>query len=329
MIEHSLVLGIFVAICLALSFLFSGMEAGVLALNPLRIRQQTRAGKKPARLLQGYLANPENFLWTIFIGNTVATFTAFSLLIVLLYQWLSGRPAVFLASFAALVFLFYALCDLLPKMLFRQFPNRLSLLSAAPFRVAHFALSPLVAVMAWFSDLLLVVTRGRSFRGHLFATRSEFRHLMQESSQALSSEERNMIDRVLDLQNLTVASILAPFDRVASVSTRTPMTEVLELCRKSGLTRFPVWQESNPRRIVGIVSSKHFLYLPDLDPRKPAGAYLRPALYLQEETRLDEALKKMQAHGQRLAIVLGYDRRELGIVTLQDILRSFFGEVSL
>src|SRR2546422_6902294 len=51
------------AVCLALSFVLSGMEAGVFALSRLRIRQQMRAGRRSARVLHDYLENPENFLW--------------------------------------------------------------------------------------------------------------------------------------------------------------------------------------------------------------------------------------------------------------------------
>jgi len=58
--------------CLAVSFVLSGMEAGVFALSRLRIRQQMRAGKASAKVLHDYLENPENFLWTILVGNTVA-----------------------------------------------------------------------------------------------------------------------------------------------------------------------------------------------------------------------------------------------------------------
>jgi len=50
------------ALCLVLSFLLSGMEAGVFALSRLRIRQQMRAGRRSARVLHDYLENPENFL---------------------------------------------------------------------------------------------------------------------------------------------------------------------------------------------------------------------------------------------------------------------------
>ena len=61
-------------VCLALSFILSGMEAGVFALSRLRIRRQMRAGRKSARVLHNYLEAPENFLWTILVGNTVANF---------------------------------------------------------------------------------------------------------------------------------------------------------------------------------------------------------------------------------------------------------------
>src|SRR6185369_4563028 len=39
----------FFALCLLLSFVLSGMEAGVFALSRLRIRQQMRAGKRSAQ----------------------------------------------------------------------------------------------------------------------------------------------------------------------------------------------------------------------------------------------------------------------------------------
>ena len=46
----------------ALSFMFSGMEAGVLALNRFRIRHLMRSGNRRAAVLNKYLDNPEDFL---------------------------------------------------------------------------------------------------------------------------------------------------------------------------------------------------------------------------------------------------------------------------
>jgi putative hemolysin len=139
-----------------------------------------------------------------------------------------------------------------------------------------------------------------------------------------------MINRVLDLQNRTVGQITTALGRAVTVTTRTPMSEVLQLSREKSFTRMPVWQADADRpRIVGIVSLKTLLYLTDLDVKKTAADYVKPALFLDETMRLEEALRRMQRSGQRLAIVLGRDRQEVGIVSLPDILKIIFGEVSL
>src|SRR5262245_10950047 len=113
--------------CLGLSFLMSGMETGVLTLSRIRIRQLRRAGKRRAEILHGYLEQTDHFLWTILVGNTVANFAVLAIMALSLHQWLQGKPVIALIFFLVAVFLLYTLCELLPKMLFRLHPNRLSL----------------------------------------------------------------------------------------------------------------------------------------------------------------------------------------------------------
>src|SRR5690348_11229274 len=109
---------------LALSFLLSGMEAGVFALSRLRIRQQVRAGNFSAKVLQRYLDNPENFLWTILVGNTVANFLILGWIVVALHDVFPGHWFWFGILYIVIVFFFYAFFDFLPKMLFRTYPTR-------------------------------------------------------------------------------------------------------------------------------------------------------------------------------------------------------------
>src|SRR4029079_6400068 len=85
--------------CLALSFFLSGMEAGVFALSRLRIRQQMREGKRSAHALHHYLEHPENFLWTILVGNTVANYIILGWLVVILHEALRGRVGQFVCVF--------------------------------------------------------------------------------------------------------------------------------------------------------------------------------------------------------------------------------------
>jgi putative hemolysin len=312
------------------AFLLSGMEAGVFALNRLRIRRLARAGKPSAKLLQRFLENPEKFLWTILVGNTLANFLILGFLFAKIHEWFLGEPVFGLAVFILAVFLFYTFFDLLPKMLFRAHPNSLCLSAANVFRVINFILRPLVLIVADVSKIILRWTGGSAFTGRLFGSREEMRAVMQESAQAFTSDERAMINRVLDLQNFSVGQITIPIAKMVGVENDTPVETVLQIAREKNISRFPVWEwRDGRRRIAGLVAINSLLFNPALDWQSPVSAHLTPALFMEEDVRFEIALRRMQRAGQRLAIVLARDGTEVGIVALEDILKQMFGEVKL
>src|SRR5205814_1647555 len=113
----------------------------------------------------------------------------------------------------------------------------------------------------WFSGLLLRWRGGNVFTGHLFGNREELRLVMQESGQGFTSEERTMINRVLDLQSLTVRQAMKPLADAVTVTTLTPMSEALILCRERRFTRLPVWDKRpGQERIIGLITFNTLLY---------------------------------------------------------------------
>ena len=139
-----------------------------------------------------------------------------------------------------------------------------------------------------------------------------------------------MINRVLDLQNLTVRQVTIPLSAAETIAASSTVQEVFALARTHGFSRLPVYhEEGGRRRIIGLLDLRSLLFQAQLDENRSARDFVKPALYLDEETRFEVALRQMQRTGQRLAIVLAPDRQEVGIVALQDILRVIFGEVKL
>ncbi len=328
--ENNLLNYVLLALCFGASFLLSGMEAGVFALNRLRIRRLARNGRPSAKMLNGFLEHPERFLWTILVGNTLANFIILGWILAHLHAWFPGRDLVAGTLFALIVFLFYAFFDLLPKMLFRAHPNSLGLSAARVFRIINFLLSPLVRIVEDVSRIILHWTGGRVFKGQLFGNREEMRAMMRESGEALTDDEHAMVNRILDLQNFSVGQIARPLAETVAVEADTPLREAIRLAAANHLSRLPVWEvREGTRRIAGLLDIGPLLYREQLELDKPASACMIPAVFVNEGTRLEVALGLIQRAGQRVAIVLSRGRTETGIVTVKDILKVMFGEMKL
>jgi CBS domain containing-hemolysin-like protein len=321
---------VLLALCFGASFLLSGMEAGVFALNRLRIRRLARGGQKSAQILNRFLEQPEQFLWSILVGNTVANFIILGWIVVRLHYLFPFRNLAVAALFAVVVFWFYAFFDLLPKMLFRAHPNALCLWAARTFRLVNFFLSPLVWLVDEVSQMILHWSGGQVFKGQLFGNREEMRAVMRASGQALTADEHAMVNRILDLQKYSVGQIAKPLAETASVEAGAPLRQAIALAREKNLSRLPVWEvRDGQRRVAGLLDVGPLLYRETLDVEKPCSAYVIPAVYVNEGIHLEEALRLMQRAGQRMAIVLSRQRAEIGIVAVKDILRVMFGEMSL
>jgi putative hemolysin len=311
-----------------LSFVFSGMEAGVLALSRLRILQQVRAGNPAAAALQKLLDRPEDFLWTILTGNTLANFVFVSLALVGIERALGGHPVLVLGALLAVVFVLYVFGDLFPKTLFRRYPNRLSLLLARPFQVVAAALWPLVRVTAWMAQALVRWTGGRRFTGDVFGDRGALEQAMADTAAGLGDDERALVTRVVELQKLTVGALTVPLNKVATLARETPVREMLRRCREDDLARMVVLEKPGGR-VLGVASLHNTIYRADLNEDQPVGAFVQSALYLPETMRLERALHRLRQTGERLAVVQDRTRRDVGIITLESILGRLFGDVRL
>lgn len=314
--------------CLALWALFAGMEAGVFSLSRWRIRQQMRKGRRRAALLNSYMDHPERFFWTILVGNTLASFACVALVALGIRHAFPPTTAAFWGAFAAAIYLLYLFGELLPKTLFRQFPNRLSMFAAVPFRSAHLLLSPAILLIERFARFMLRYTGGKMFMGQLFGSREELRSVMQDSAQGLSSEERAMINRVLDLQTSPLRQLATPLTSFPPLKRNSQVGEALAHYESAQQDLLPVWDEG-ARKIVAVLDIDDILFSDVPDRAVELREFVRPALLLSQEMKVEQALRRMQRMGQRMAIVLGPHGREWGVVRVDDILRQIFGRVTL
>ena len=105
--------------------------------------------------------------------------------------------------------------------------------------------------------------------------------------------------------------------------------EVVELFKN--LSRLPVYEDTIDN-IIGILYSKDLFYAnieqPDLKDDFNVTLYMRKPLVTFEFIKINDFFKQMQGHRSHLAIVLDEYGGVAGLVTMEDIIESIFGEIN-
>src|SRR5215813_10445063 len=255
--------------CWIVSFFFSGIESGLLSIDPIRLRQNVKQRVPAAVRLNRLLKHPERLLLTVLlITNAADILGLFLLTRELVRTW--GYAGYFLSLAIALpVYLFLLL--VLPKSLFRRFPFRALARLAGVLEFASMLFSPLLELGARLGKLILP-TRAAE-RARLFAAREELKQITTESERegSLTSTERAMIHSVVDFRGVKVRDVMLPSAKVVALQSGASTQEALELSASSGLDRLPVLAlDSQPAGLVNVLD-----ILLERSGNKPLGEYVR------------------------------------------------------
>ena len=207
-----------VAVCVLVSFLFSGIEAGLLSVNRIRLKHRVKLRDRAALVLDCLLAEPERLLVTVLVVTNLMNIFALTLTTQELVHWLGPR-GYWIALLAALPVYLLGL-ELLPKSLFRRFPYRALAALATPLRLADLLLSPLHFAGG---GLMRVMFHERpAEQQKLFVAREDFKYLTIESERtgALGHAERQMIHNVVDFRAVTAQQVMLPMENVRTIPRR-------------------------------------------------------------------------------------------------------------
>ena len=303
-----------IACCVLVSFVFSGIEAGILSVNRVRLKHRLKLRDPVAVKLNRLLEEPERLLVTVLIVTNMMNIVALSLATQELVKWL-GVHGYFVAVAVCLPIYLLGL-ELLPKSLFRRFPYRALAALAEPLRLANLLLTPFHTV----SRLLARVTSRRpADRRKLFVAREEFKYLTIESERTgtLSKHEREMIHNVVDFRGITAREVMVPIEQVRTIAVHASVDELLTQSRATNLNRWPVVSETG--EIVGLVNV--FDLALDGHRSGPVGSFQRRIVKVAPNEPAYSVLRKMRASRSTLAAVLASGARPLGIVTWEDLIK--------
>ncbi len=160
-------------------------------------------------------------------------------------------------------------------------------------------------------------------------TAEELSSLVRRSASAgvLEEDTASLLDRTLTFARLTTADVMTPRPSVHAVAAGDSVEDVIQLARRTGHSRFPVYDESMDD-ITGIVHLKQAVSVPrERRADVPAAAIAEEPLRVPEAVHLDGLMSELRGRGYQMAIVVDEYGGTAGVVTLEDLVEEIVGEV--
>ncbi len=301
---------------LVASAFFSGSETALFGLTEHERAELSRRAPLSGRAAASLLRDPRMLLITILLGNMVVNVLFFVMASVLT---LHAKSAVMTTV--------YSIGPLLAVILFGEVTPKLV---ATSERVSWCALlAPLLLglhrLIAPIRVLLnaLVVEPAARLSGAtepVALSAAELGELLEISAREgeIDPIEAELLDDVVELSSLRVRDIMTPRVDVHWIRLGAKRKDVEQLARETGLTRFPICEQSIDSGVVGVLDLRLYLSSADTSTRLVRRLMVDP-LFIPEQARLDQLLSQFQGRNRLMAIAVDEYGGVAGIVTFGDV----------
>jgi len=308
---------------------FAGSETAFLSMTNIRVRKMLRARKPGAKRVARLRADMDSVLTVVLIGinfiNTLASSIATALAIELV-----GNKGVAIAT-AAITFFVTVFGEIIPKTVagLEDRTDKIAARSSVPLELLKNGFWPVV----WFFSN---ISKGTAFivdalwkRNDAIIQEGELKTLIQAGADdgALEKSEKNMLDKILEISDLTVHNIMKHRSLVTYIKESDTRTTVVEAFKNSGYSHLPVYKDSK-ENVTGVLYYKDVLFERNLPGAFFIVDYMTSPLYVPETFSVIELIQTLKKENRSFAVALDEQGCTAGIVTLDDVMRGLFGRMS-
>ncbi len=319
---------VIVVVCLAFSAFFSGTETGYMSVSRVRLRQSGLAATNRGMRLLEQLKNIEDSILTCLVGTNLFNVMVSAVATVALTerfgqdgQWL----AVIIVSTLVIVF-----GEILPKVIYREFPEVMTLASVPGISMAMVLLTPVRGLLRMYTGIWhRLVPEGEIEEGEGLDRRN-LAALLLSNSVPIQGDHRfaQAVDRFMEVASLTVGPIMRPLDKLVTVGPEITVGGCLEVAAQSGFSRLPITGE-NGWPLHGYVLIRDLLFLSRDEHERPVPRKLwRSFLLVDVRMSPYELFEELRHQGQQVAVVVDPGGSPLGMFTLEDLIESVIGSVT-
>ncbi len=309
----------FVALSIGVSFICSVLEAVLLSITPSYLAQMRQQGHPAAARLQELKDDIDRPLASILTLNTIAHTVGAAA---------SGAQATkvfgdaWLGAFSALLTLaILLLSEIVPKTIGATYWRQMAPGAASILRWMVWALTPIV----WASEQLTRrLSRGKEqpkLRDEISAMA-----LLAKENGELADDESTMLTNLLSLRDVSVTKLMTPRPVLFRVDADMTIEAFLDQHHDTPFSRPLVYNEQRDN-IMGFV---HRLEL--FSARQHGrgadklGSLMRPIPVVHDSTHVPKAFDRLMAQRSQLALIVDEYGDVQGIITLEDIFEHLMGK---
>jgi len=311
---------------LLLGGFFSAAEMAFISSNPYTLDSLDQKGSRRARLIKRFLAELDQFLAAIVIGNTLVNMAAASVATLFFLSVIPNqREAALYATLATtLLSLFFG--EINPKTIAAHRPIKVSMWLVQPLRLFVILFYPLAKALTFLSQLVVPKSVRAERESRQALNEEEIRFLLARGVKGMSALRKRMIGGVLDIGSRPVREIIVPRTEVRAVEINAPFDQLMEIVLSTEYSRLPVFR-GRMDNIEGLIHTKDIIpYLVDKKEFNIA-ALLRRPFFVPESASIEKVMIQMQESAVHLAFVVDEFGTLDGIVTLEDIIEEIVGDI--
>lgn len=344
--ELSIGITVFILL-LIISFLVSCVESAFMTSNAALINKEASEGDKRAIKVKQMLEDPNRFLATIQIINTMIAFingaissiifknsidtylntaNVFNNSLKVFYEILKTVGLTLLTAYFQVIF-----GELVAKRVGMKWPEKISKNLMSFVKIFYYLFYPLVWVFMSSTTIfarIFGVKKGDEIRQ---ITEEQIKVMVDASAKSgdIQTSEQEIIQNVFEFNDTTVDEVMKHRTEVIAFELNTPQEELFQELKNLTYSRYPIYEESIDN-VVGVLHVKDILnhFYSGSKKQFKINKVMRKPTFIFEGKKINELFAEMKKNKVHFAIVVDEYGGTAGIVTMEDLIEEVLGDIS-
>jgi CBS domain containing-hemolysin-like protein len=246
-----------------------------------------------------------------------------------------------IVAYTVLTYLHVVLGELTPKAAALNHPERFAKWLAPPLLLFGWVMSPFIWVLNRSANgILHTFGQSTDAMNETVHSPEELRLLVEQAQESGSLErsDARMLGAVFEFSEKNAREVMTPRTEIIAFPVDATLPEVLKIVEESGVSRYPIYEETIDD-IIGMVLSKDLLRV--LIPVASGGAsatngaspnfslreMMRPVHMIPGSKEVEDVLADFKRLKIHMAVVLDEYGGTAGVITMEDLLEEIVGEI--